>query len=111
VAALHDVLEDCPEWTGDRLLEEGIPLQAIAWVATLTRHPETSYNLQIRFIDRIGSVPRRVKIADLRDNSDPTRLALLPEKDRARLTKKYAAALAILGSDPASPLSQEEGEQ
>ena len=108
VAALHDVLEECPEWTGDRLLEEGFPGLRVADVLALTKSRNENYQNYIRWICNY-SIPRLVKIADLRDNSDPARLALLPEKDRARLTKKYAAALATLGADPASPLSRGEG--
>ncbi|WP_232073850.1 hypothetical protein [Mycobacterium stomatepiae] len=38
-------------------------------------------------------------LADLADNTDPDRLATLPESDRARLTQKYAGAYAALDAD------------
>jgi hypothetical protein len=41
-------------------------------------------------------IARLVKEADLRDNLDPKRLALVPAADRRRLRTKYRAALAEL---------------
>ena len=96
VAALHDVLEDCPEWTVGRLLDQGFTSHLVVDVDTLTRREGLSYS---QYIQRIAAWPvaRAVKLADLLDNSDPVRLALLPEKDRTRLKKKHAAALVALG--------------
>lgn len=37
-----------------------------------------------------------VKLADLEDNGDPTRLDLLPEPDGQRLRKKYAHAIRFM---------------
>ena len=37
-----------------------------------------------------------VKLADIEDNTDPERLALLDEGTRSRLEKKYAKAIAAL---------------
>jgi hypothetical protein len=37
-----------------------------------------------------------VKLADVEDNSDPERLALLPEETRARLLRKYEPAKEVL---------------
>lgn len=99
VAALHDVLEDCPKWTGRRLLDEGFDKELVDTVVDLTRLPGMSYDAYITAYSHIDLF-RIVKLADLRDNSDPARLALLPARDRDRLSRKYAAALAQLGATP-----------
>jgi hypothetical protein len=40
---------------------------------------------------------RARSLADVADNSDPSRLALLPTVDHTRLQKKYAETLQLLG--------------
>jgi (p)ppGpp synthase/HD superfamily hydrolase len=94
VAALHDVLEDCPDWTPERLIEEGIPAALVSSVLVLTKRPGESYS---DFVERVKADPiaRRVKIADLTHNMDLTRLAAVSDADHARL-EKYRRALAAL---------------
>jgi hypothetical protein len=41
-------------------------------------------------------IAREVKLADLRDNSDPSRIAEPKERDRERI-KKYSKAIVYLG--------------
>jgi len=43
-------------------------------------------------------VARTVKLADIADNTDPNRLALLDEPTRVRLTAKYAQGRRVLGA-------------
>ena len=95
-ALLHDVIEDVPD--GSRLLAEaGVPARVIGLVATLTRRDGEDYDA---FIDRIAGTPaRRVKRADVEDNSDPGRLARLPAETRERLLKKYARAIRVLDGE------------
>lgn len=52
---------------------------------------------------RIAAHPdaREVKLADLADNTNPARLALLQPADRERLNRKYAGAYTALAADPA----------
>lgn len=97
VAALHDVVEDGDGWNLTRLAAEGFSMPVVVAVGDLTRPKGLSYTDHIRNVGG-RALARAVKIADLRDNSDPARLALLPEKDRARLSRKYAAALEALGA-------------
>jgi hypothetical protein len=47
---------------------------------------------------REQSVAVRVKLADIADNADESRLALLDEATAARLRRKYAKALRALGA-------------
>ncbi len=98
VGVLHDVIEDCPGWTMDRLREEGFSkavLDALAHVTKLSEDEEYT-----AFISRAAGNPiaRRVKRADLLDNLDVRRLPSVSEKDGRRLSK-YLAALAQLDAD------------
>jgi len=97
-AWLHDTLEDSPI-TAAELAAEGIPTQVIEAVELLTRshdQPSTTYYARIR----AHPLARQVKLADLADNSDPHRLAQLPEPQRAKLHTKYTHAYHALDADP-----------
>lgn len=91
VAVLHDVLEDCPSWTTDRLRENGIPMTIVSAVVTLTKREGDAYR---DFIDRCADDPvtRMVKLADVVDNQDETRLAKLPADLAERFRTKYRNA-------------------
>jgi (p)ppGpp synthase/HD superfamily hydrolase len=95
-ALLHDVMEDAGITAAD-LADQGIPAQAIEAVELLTRRRDQK---PAEYYQRIRDHPiaREVKLADLADNTDPTRLAVLSESDRARLTRKYADAYQALGA-------------
>lgn len=94
VAWLHDVLEDT-DVTRDDLRAAGIPWGVIDGVELLTRQegqqPEEYYGLI-----RGNNSARIVKLADIADNTDPARLALLDDATVVRLTRKYAKALMLL---------------
>jgi len=95
VGALHDVIEDCPDWTPDRLRAQGFSDTVLTALAAVTKHPDdTDYSA---FIARCRSHPvaARVKRADLRDNLDLRRLAQVTDADRHRLNR-YLHALAQL---------------
>ena len=94
-AALHDVVEDCG-WTLDRLRAEGFPEEVIAGIDAVTRRDSESYE---EFVLRAKAHPigRRVKMADLEDNSDLTRLPRITERDQARL-EKYRRAMEVLAN-------------
>ncbi len=97
-AALHDVVEDTP-WTLEKLREEGFDEEVVGAVEALTRREGEDY---LDFVRRAGGHPvaREVKIADLRDNMDLSRIAEPTDKDRARL-ERYREALQILGANAA----------
>jgi hypothetical protein len=100
VAVLHDLLEDCPDWTSERLHVEGFPPPIIDAIAALTRGDDETYSA---FIRRIAPNPlaRRVKLADLADNMDLTRLPNPGPGDRIRL-QRYERAVATLQAFEAS---------
>lgn len=93
VAVLHDVLEDTPLTVAD-LAREGFPLKILAALLALSRRQGESYEA---FVVRLGDDPlaREVKLADLADNSDLTRIAMPGPADLARLTR-YQRASAYL---------------
>jgi (p)ppGpp synthase/HD superfamily hydrolase len=95
VGVLHDVIEDCPEWTPERLRDEGFSDRILVALEHVTKLSEDEdYGA---FIARAAGNPIacRVKRADLMDNLDVRRLPAVTEKDGRRLTK-YLAALAQL---------------
>lgn len=97
-AALHELLEDTGMTAAD-LLTEGCPLEIVRVVEALTRGDDESYE---DFVRRAAQDPvaRAVKKADVADNADEARLALLPTGQAARLRSKYARATKILDSYP-----------
>ena len=99
VALLHDVVEDTPV-TFDELRERGYPERILTALDGVTNREGESYE---EFVDRAGRDPisRAVKLADLADNMDLSRLPHITDKDRARLAK-YEAAVAKLTCYPAS---------
>lgn len=93
VALLHDTIED-GDITADYLLMQGFPREIVDAVLSVSRKRGEDY---FDFILRCKANPigRRVKIADLKDNMDITRLNELTEKDIERL-KKYHKAYKML---------------
>lgn len=86
MAILHDVVEDS-DWTFDKLRAEGFSERVIKGLICLTHIDGESYE---DYIERIGTNidAIEVKMEDLRDNSDITRLKGLSDKDLLR-TRKY----------------------
>src|SRR5262249_12104274 len=94
VAALHDIVEDTNLNLED-LLAAGFSPSITVAVDALTRRKGESY---VRFVRRAASHPvaREVKMADVADNADAERLALLDAKTALRLRRKYSRADRIL---------------
>ncbi len=92
-AMLHDVVEDCG-WTLEGLASEGFSRSVIEAVDALTKRPGEDYEA---FVLRASenTIARKVKLADLADNSDPARISHPTERDRARL-EKYRRAAEVL---------------
>ncbi len=95
-ALLHDVIEDTGV-TADELRRHGLPEPVVETVALLTKTKGDSYET---FVGRIAGHPlaRAVKLADIADNLDPARLALLPPEAQDTLRAKYDRARALLGA-------------
>ena len=94
VAVLHDVCEDCPGWTLERLRAEGFSGRVITALDAVTKREGEDYKA---FIARAAADPigRRVKLADLQDNSDISRIAAPTDSDRQRIAK-YHDAIKLL---------------
>ncbi len=86
---LHDIVEDT-HWTFEDLSREGIPAEVIDAVRCLTKIENESYD---HFIERVKTnhIAIAVKLNDLRDNMDITRLPAITDKDIDRLRKYHRA--------------------
>ena len=99
VGVLHDVVEDAEDWDFERLKEEGFSEEVLDGLRSVTKtSEEEDYNefVQRALTDEIG---RAVKIADIRDNLDVTRIGELRQKDMNRLNKYKNALKVLLGQD------------
>jgi (p)ppGpp synthase/HD superfamily hydrolase len=97
-ALLHDVVEDTPV-TFDDLRNHGISEEVLAALSLLTHDESVPYMDYVRQIKDSGnSTAIKVKLADLRHNSDTWRLATIDEKTRSRLDK-YRTAIELLESE------------
>ncbi|MFZ4748639.1 MAG: hypothetical protein ACOYLK_17435 [Sphingomonas sp.] len=94
VGVLHDVCEDCPGWDFDRLRREGFSEIMIDALRSVTKIEGESYDDFVIRASR-NEIGKAVKIADLIDNSDVSRISEPTDRDRERLAK-YARALAFL---------------
>jgi GTP diphosphokinase / guanosine-3',5'-bis(diphosphate) 3'-diphosphatase len=92
-AVLHDVVEDTNLALSD-LASEKFPSEVVAAIQALTKLPGES---RIEAAHRAASDPiaRVVKLADVTDNMDISRIAEPTEKDFARL-KEYEQVRLIL---------------
>ena len=100
-ALLHDVVEDT-DWTLEQLEAEGFPPESMEALGLLT-HPEGQPYMEYVAGLRHNSVAVKVKLADLRHNSDFTRLSAVTAGQRARLEQKYAPAFALLEGKAGTP--------
>jgi (p)ppGpp synthase/HD superfamily hydrolase len=92
-AVLHDVVEDTSV-SFDDLVAEGFPAEVVAAVRALTK---TQGEKRIEAAHRAAADPvaRAVKLADVADNMDLSRIAAPTQKDFDRL-KEYEQVRAIL---------------
>lgn len=94
IALLHDVIEDTA-WTAGMLRSAGVPERVVAAVEVLT-HPHGERNDVYWARVRVNEDARRVKLADIADNTDPARMAQLDPTVSERRTRKYERAVAAL---------------
>ena len=96
VAVLHDILEDtdCPP----ELLAEQFGHDVLDDVVELTHRPGEPRPEYLGRIRARGGRALRVKRADIRHNTDPTRLDQLDGPVRQRLLQKYRESAAALGT-------------
>ena len=108
VGVLHDVVEDCEGWTWDRLRSEGFSEKIIDALQSVSKTPEEEAEFRLLpeqlklesyllFIGRVvnNDIGKKVKIADIIDNLDETRIGEIGERDEYRLDR-YRRSLKIL---------------
>lgn len=93
VALLHDVVEDT-EYTLEDIAKMGFGDNVIKAISLLTHDNDTDYMDYIREIKN-NPVAKAVKLADLKHNSDLSRLDTVDEKALKR-REKYLEALELL---------------
>jgi (p)ppGpp synthase/HD superfamily hydrolase len=98
VAVLHDVCEDCPGWPFERLRGEGFSEEILAALDSVTKRDGEPYE-EFALRAAANSIGRRVKLADLRDNSDLSRIANPSVEDHERIAK-YARAIELIRNSP-----------
>ena len=95
VAYLHDVIEDT-ELTLEDLREYGFSEEVLEAVDVITKKKGQDYQTYLNSVKE-NKLARVVKLADLRHNSDLTRLINITEKDIER-KEKYQKAIDFLNS-------------
>lgn len=112
VGVLHDVVEDCKGWSFERLESEGFSPKIIDALRSVTKSDTEESSIkqasdeEARFMSYWDFVSRaiqnpigkQVKLADLRDNCDLSRIEAPSEKDLARL-KRYQRVLALIQAE------------
>ena len=95
VALLHDVVEDS-HYTFEEIESYGFSPSIISALRLLTHEDSEDY---IAYIHRVkaNELARIVKLADLKHNSDESRLSHIDDKVRERLNR-YAKSIKILES-------------
>ena len=92
VALLHDVVED-GEITLEELRRE-FPNEIVEAISLMTHDINVDYFEYVKAI-KMNTLARKVKLADLKHNSDKTRLNVMTAKDELRY-QKYQKAIEIL---------------
>lgn len=92
-AVLHDVIEDTPI-TLDYLKEKGFCDDILIALKLLTRTHDEDYMEYISWL-KANPIAKAVKLADLKDNMDMTRIPNPTEKDLLRF-EKYKKAKTLL---------------
>ncbi len=93
VALLHDLVEDTP-YTIEDLKGMGFDENITDAIALMTNADGVDYMDYVREIKK-NPIAKAVKIADLKHNSDLTRLDVIDEK-ALRRREKYLKAMALL---------------
>ena len=93
VALLHDLVEDT-DYTIEALVDMGFDKSITDAIALMTHADNVAYMDYVRAI-KDNPIAKAVKLADLKHNSDLTRLDTIDEKALSR-REKYLKAIAIL---------------
>ena len=92
-AVLHDLIEDT-EYTFADITKLGFSDRVIGILHLVTHNKETPYMEYIKAIS-VSKDATQIKLADLKDNSDITRLKGLRKKDLDRMEKYHTAYIYL----------------
>lgn len=91
-AVLHDIIEDTMMETSD-LIKLGISPFIVGTIETVSRRQFESYDEFItRIIGTRNPLAVELKLNDIEDNANPSRLLYLEPEEASRLARKYADA-------------------
>ena len=93
VALLHDIIEDT-DVTASELLAKGLSAVVVEAVEALTKKTDQNYAAYLAGVKK-NRLATAVKLADLKHNSDLSRLEKITQKDRDR-AEKYRKAIEYL---------------
>ena len=96
VALLHDVVEDTDVTL--KQLSEIFPKEVVDAVALMTHSADTDYLTYVKAIKQ-NPIAKIVKMADLKHNSNESRLDEPDEATLRRWNEKYSKALEILEAE------------
>ena len=102
VALLHDVMEDT-DYTLNDLRAMGFSEDVLGALLLMTHKDDTPYLDYVKKL-RDNQIAKTVKLADLRHNSDLSRLEIVTEKDIQRV-EKYKKAIALLEHEDGDSVS------
>jgi (p)ppGpp synthase/HD superfamily hydrolase len=89
-AIMHDLVEDCEEWSFTKLVSLGFSDKTMRLMYLITHIKSTPYDEYIKAIS-VDKDATEIKLRDLEDNSNITRLKGLRKKDFDRLEKYHRA--------------------
>lgn len=94
VGVMHDIIEDTKLEIED-LADEGFSNEVIKAVKVMTKSKEQLYRDYLIAV-KSNPIARAVKIADIRDNTNPVRLFKLAPETVSRMSLKYSQGLQFL---------------
>ena len=94
IAVLHDVIEDNRQYTYEYLIQEGMTVRVVEGIMALTKLPGQTYEGYKESV-KSNKDAVRVKMADLRHNSDIRRLKGVTQKDIDRTVKYHQFYLEL----------------
>lgn len=92
-AIMHDLVEDT-DYTFEKLTKLGFSDKTVGLLHLLTHHKETDYMEYIKAIS-VNKDATEIKLRDLEDNSNITRLKGLGKKDFDRIEKYHRAYIYL----------------
>ena len=96
VAVMHDVIEDS-DLSLENLRTQGFPDEIVEAIECLTKKDGEEYG---EFVLRVSKnqLAKKIKIADIKDNLNLTRLENISDKDLKRVEKYHRALKLLLSS-------------